>query len=316
MSLWGNADSAAITGNVDVTNGSATVAEGSVSTAFTTAGQIEAGDLVIIASVPYRIKSVESASSMTLTTTYAGSNDTNLVITKRETPRNLSVADSDAIFGVDTTEVSAGADNVVSIAVNSAGTGYASAPDVTVAGNTTSTATVASGKVTALSVTGTNTGHTSVPAVTIDPPVAKTFNGTSAVTVGTDTIALASHGFATGDSATYTEGATAITGLTTATTYYVIRVDANSLKLATSAVLSSGGTAINLTVVGSNDNHSLTGKTATAVASLGSGNYTHSGWIKRTAGTGGRAGRVQYETLVAGGSITGDTADDTEFPDA
>ena len=39
MSLWGNADSAAITGNVDVAQNSAKVAEGNSSKAFTTAGQ-------------------------------------------------------------------------------------------------------------------------------------------------------------------------------------------------------------------------------------------------------------------------------------
>ena len=51
---------------------------------------------------------------------------------------------------------------------------------------------------------------------------------------------------------------------------------------------------------------------------------THSGWVLRTVGTGGRSGRVQYETLVAGGSnatgpgavVQGDAADDTQFPDA
>ena len=32
----------------------------------------------------------------------------------------------------------------------------------------------------------------------------------------------------------------------------------------------------------------------------------HAGWVLRTAGTGGRAGRVQTEVLVAMGSITGD----------
>lgn len=42
---------------------------------------------------------------------------------------------------------------------------------------------------------------------------------------------------------------------------------------------------------------------------------THSGWVKQTLGTGGRAGRVHYETLVAGGSINGDDpADNTYFP--
>jgi hypothetical protein len=42
---------------------------------------------------------------------------------------------------------------------------------------------------------------------------------------------------------------------------------------------------------------------------------THAGWVKRTVGTGGRAGRVQFETLVAAGSITGDAADDSILPD-
>jgi len=41
----------------------------------------------------------------------------------------------------------------------------------------------------------------------------------------------------------------------------------------------------------------------------------HAGWVRRTTGSGGRAGRVITEVLVAGGSITGDQADDTQFPD-
>ena len=48
----------------------------------------------------------------------------------------------------------------------------------------------------------------------------------------------------------------------------------------------------------------------------------HAGWNLRTEGTGGRAGRVQYETLVAMSSITGDAgriagepSDDTEVPE-
>ena len=32
----------------------------------------------------------------------------------------------------------------------------------------------------------------------------------------------------------------------------------------------------------------------------------HAGWNLRTVGTGGRAGRVHYQTLVAGSSVTGD----------
>jgi len=41
---------------------------------------------------------------------------------------------------------------------------------------------------------------------------------------------------------------------------------------------------------------------------------THTGWNKRTVGSGGRAGRVFYETLVAGG-ISGDAGDDTILPE-
>ena len=58
---------------------------------------------------------------------------------------------------------------------------------------------------------------------------------------------------------------------------------------------------------------------ATATAALGDGavgGSQHAGWVRRTVGTGGRAGRVQYETLVAMGSITGDQSDDVQFRDS
>ena len=42
----------------------------------------------------------------------------------------------------------------------------------------------------------------------------------------------------------------------------------------------------------------------------------HAGWVVRTEGTGGRAGRVTTETIVAMGSIYGDAADDDTEPDA
>lgn len=40
----------------------------------------------------------------------------------------------------------------------------------------------------------------------------------------------------------------------------------------------------------------------------------HAGWVNRIVGSGGRAGRVMMETLVAMGSMTGD-AEDTAFAD-
>jgi len=44
------------------------------------------------------------------------------------------------------------------------------------------------------------------------------------------------------------------------------------------------------------------------------GKEAHTGWVLRTTGQGGRAGRVMTEVLVAGG-ITTDASDDTTYPD-
>jgi len=84
------------------------------------------------------------------------------------------------------------------------------------------------------------------------------------------------------------------------------------------------GTAIDMTAVGVGSSHTLIGQTPTATATLGMGTpqatvgaseVTHIGWVKKTIGTGGRAGRVFYETLVAASSITGD-AEDLATPDS
>ena len=52
--------------------------------------------------------------------------------------------------------------------------------------------------------------------------------------------------------------------------------------------------------------------TVESTASLGA--VAHSGWVFRTVGTGGRAGRVHHETLIAGGFITGDVGN-LAYPD-
>lgn len=51
-----------------------------------------------------------------------------------------------------------------------------------------------------------------------------------------------------------------------------------------------------------------------ALEAAGEAKPAHAGWVLKTEGSGGRAGRVQYETLVAMGTITGD-AEDASFPD-
>lgn len=52
-----------------------------------------------------------------------------------------------------------------------------------------------------------------------------------------------------------------------------------------------------------------------ANASSEAAGITHTGWNKRTVGSGGRAGRVFYETLVAGGIATDTDDDDTILPE-
>jgi hypothetical protein len=53
----------------------------------------------------------------------------------------------------------------------------------------------------------------------------------------------------------------------------------------------------------------------TVIRATGAPKPAHAGWNLRTEGTGGRAGRVSYETLVAMRTITGDANDDPILPD-
>ena len=83
---------------------------------------------------------------------------------------------------------------------------------------------------------------------------AVTYNAAEKVTVDTTqfsstiTITAENHGFSTQDPIVYKAGGSLpISGLTDGTTYYAIRVDANSFKLATSSVNAGSGTALTIT---------------------------------------------------------------------
>tara|TARA_R100000781_G_scaffold67621_1_gene42654 strand:- start:27 stop:3344 length:3318 start_codon:yes stop_codon:yes gene_type:complete len=76
---------------------------------------------------------------------------------------------------------------------------------------------------------------------------------TSAVNTSNEQITATSHGRSTGDVVLYKNGGgTTLAGLTDATNYYVIKVDANTIKLATNSANATAGTAINLTGTGNN----------------------------------------------------------------
>jgi hypothetical protein len=70
------------------------------------------------------------------------------------------------------------------------------------------------------------------------------------INLSTNAITSTSHGFVTGDPVIFTAGTAAPSPLVSGTTYYVILVDANTLKLATTQALALAGTAVDLTIAG------------------------------------------------------------------
>jgi len=76
------------------------------------------------------------------------------------------------------------------------------------------------------------------------------------VTTGTDNINIGTHGFYTGDEVTLTVGATALPApLQEGIIYYIIRIDANNLKLASTLALAHAGTPIDITTTGGSSNN-------------------------------------------------------------
>jgi len=143
---------------------------------------------------------------------------------------------------------------------------------------------------------------------------------TDIVSTENNTIVVRGFGFKTGDALVYTSAGTAIGGLTSGTTYYAIRVDSFTYKLAASLVNANAGTAISLTAVGDDaaDTLQLVDPTLFGVdqneiqANKDTGAATH-GWVK-TATVGSRK---KSETLVAMSSKGGITTDaeDVEYED-
>jgi len=156
----------------------------------------------------------------------------------------------------------------------------------------------------------------------------KTFDGStsSVVSIANDTLAITAHGFSNLDLVKYSNGGgNSIGGLTHNRSYYVIRVNANTIKLATSYDDADTNVAINFTSFGLGDDHSLTfegtkvylsggaGSGATAVPVITGGAITGitvtdggSGYTGARAtaalGTGGTADEVVSVTVTEPGS--------------
>jgi len=235
MALWGNKDSKTATGTIAIA--STGVVTGT-STLFTTEAKV--GNTIRANSIDYQIVSITSA---TVAKVIMGQNNGNGTVTTvsggtsyalSEKPvyvahgsaDSFAMGNSNLVFGVDTTEVKAGGDNVTAVSVGTvAGTRYlGTAPAVTLSGgggsSAAATATISGGKVTAITVTNVGSAYTSVPTVAIAKPAR--IIPTAGITIATDTIAYTTHGLVTNEAVKYFNGGgTSATGLTSATTYYV-----------------------------------------------------------------------------------------------
>lgn len=225
-------------------------------------------------------------------------------------------------FGVDTTEIGVATGNVIQSFVITAGSGYTANAVVTVTAVNGGTGAVANaqanstGRIIAVNIANAGASYTVAPTIAIAAPANTTFNANSAVTAGPNggansVITISSAGrFIVNDKVLYqvAAGNTAIGGLANGTNYFI--QFANSTVVALSA--QPGGDRITLTKGLTETGHALQGETATGAVIISGGQnlgIAHAGWNVRTVGTGGRAGRVQYETLVAMSSLSGDAED-------
>lgn len=182
--------------------------------------------------------------------------------------------------------------------------------------NTTAGSTNA-GRITAINVSTAGSGYVTSPTLTIAAPAAITIvANTTGIVAASDFIKVttANSYWQVGDRLYYgvTSGNTATGGLTGNSYYYVSF--ANTTGIAVTAT--KGGANIDLTearVGAAETGHTIQGDTATGYVDVNTDNplVAHAGWVLRTEGTGGRAGRVHYETLVAMGSLGQNTASST-----
>jgi len=248
------------------------------------------------------------------------------------TPNSFVSNEIVGVYGVDTTEMAVGTGPVVDGILTFAGSGYRANATVAFTSNNTGSGAVAnglssaSGKISAINISTNGSGFTTSPIITISAPSAQTFPGnTTNVTIGNSSvngfITLGSNRdfFVNNDIVTYLVAAsnTTLGGLSNNTQYFVLTTNSTAIQLSETL----GGPAVNISSVptSAQAGHSLTGQTATGVVTVGGAKnkgIAHAGWVVRTEGTGGRAGRVQYETLVAMGSMSTDGSDDNVLPDA
>lgn len=227
----------------------------------------------------------------------------------------FSTGTSNGIYRVVTGGTGYGANAVVTLTFSNGSS------NALAANSTVSASGATAGRVTALTSNAIITGITGQVSLAIAAPAAINITANS-TSFANGTVAGASNSsfiistantrWQVGDRLYYGVPAanTPIAPLTGNTYYYVSFANSTVIKLATTAT----GSNIAITdtrVLGAAETHTFQGDTATGTLELSGakiGGVAHAGWVLRTEGTGGRAGRVQYETLVAMGSLGAQTA--------
>lgn len=216
------------------------------------------------------------------------------------------------VFAVNTAQLQTAGGNVVIGRVTSGGSGYGANASITVTNNgsggsgAAANAQVSGGRVIAIKISAGGNSYVTAPSIAIDPPAIIGINGNTAVSNDTISLTTANSYFLVNDGITISSNATSLPGgILNGTRYYVVLANSSALKISAT----QGGTPIAMTKASGNSTTAggfgLLGDTATGYVDTNSvlPQVTHAGWVLRTEGTGGRAGRIQYETLVAMGSL-------------
>jgi hypothetical protein len=212
------------------------------------------------------------------------------------------------MFAIDASE-SLGEANVVSVTVTNAGSGFTVRPTVTfsggggsgAAGNTTA-------KLVAVAIGDAGTGYVNAEVVTVNGGTGTSANVTIANTDASGVVTAIS--IVSGQAGSYTVLPTLANNAVTGGSGSGLKVNLTiGLNTVTVSANGSGYTSAPSVAIGGTGG---VGATATAVINTSEGKKgaPHAGWVLRTEGSGGRAGRVTYETLVAMGSIGTDNNGD------
>jgi hypothetical protein len=327
MSLWGKYDAKAASGTgtikVDAANSTATGASSA-----NLADNFEVGDYLYVGKNSYvftaisnnTIATVRSANSSTDMSSASANGDyvvseKPLFVTFAESLDSVSVNGvANNIYGVSTAEMAGTQAGIASVTVTAAGAGFTSRPTITFGDTGTGSGATATAVGTAVTmVVGTaldsdaGTGYANGDVIAVSGGAGTAANAT--VTTGTSNTSVVTLTIGTGGA--YTTLPTLTGAATTASSGGGSGLKVNlTIGMGDVTVTAAGNnyTSPTATIAG---NTAATGTTLTInkQTSYG-GEFAHAGWVRKTVGTGGRAGRVHYETLVAMSSIGGDAEDD------